>query len=215
MKKLRTTGFIALLVFLFGALFSIQFLDKPLALFIHEQGFDQWFFPRYITEDGISVLLGISLLSFLLVPTHKQIIQRLFCILYFILALVFAEWIRVKLGIICGRAWPTTWSGSGIYGSLVGDNHFGFHFFQSDSWKGSFPSGHTIVTGTICCSLHLIYPKLKAVWMIPMIILPLCLILENYHFLGDILAGTGLSIFISYWGFAGYLWIIQRYSKRA
>lgn len=207
---LKTGGGISLF-FLIFAFISIQFIDKPLTLYIHQQHIDQWTAFSYITECGIPIFSGFCFIFLLLIPTHKHVMARVCFFLYFLVLLVLVELIRIKLGIIFGRNWPLTWAGSGAYGSLVDNNQYAFHFFQSEShWKGSFPSGHSMVITAISCTMYLVYNRFKYLWMAPMIAMPICLVLLNYHYLGDCLAGIGLSVLFSYYGFVGYLWILPQ-----
>lgn len=213
-KSYLKTGGIISLVFFVLAFISIQFVDKPLTLSIHHYYFDQLYDLSYITEYEIPIFAGFCAILLLLIPTHKQVMPRLCFVLYFLVLLSLVELVRIKLGIICGRNWPLTWYGSGMYGSLVGDNHYAFHFFQSD-WKGSFPSGHSMAITAICCTMYLIYNQLKYLWIMPVILMVTCLVLLNYHYLGDCLAGIGLSVFFSYYGFVLYLWLTRILFKRS
>lgn len=200
---------IAVLLFILS-LFSIQFLDKPLALWIHANGWDQQLILTYITEYSVPALSIFCILFVLAYPIRLSLWHRFLFIGYVFLIVSLVIWIRGKLGIICGRSWPMTWPESGVYGSLISNDQYGFHFFQSHHWRGSFPSGHCVVISTICFTMYLYSPvellcqRFLSLWMLPIILMLISQVLLNYHYLGDSLAGVALGIFASYEGFKIY-----------
>lgn len=201
------TGAYASLIFFMLAVVCVNFIDKPLALFIHAQGVDQWRMLSYITEDGIAPLMLFCFLIFGIFSSDKSFWRRIVFIAYAIALFYLATWIREELGMIFARSWPKVWSGSGIYGGLVSDGQFGFHFFQSAAWKGSFPSGHSVKTSYICCMMFLIYPQFKYryLWWLPLIAMVIALVLQNFHYLGDCFAGIALGVLVAYAAF--YSWL--------
>ena len=214
-KYYLKTGALIALVFFALAMLSVNFIDKPLALFIHARGFDQWHILSLVTEHGIVSLIIFSLLILGIFPTDELIWKRVALIVYAVILAYLAIWIRRKLGVICARSWPNVWMDSGIYGGLIGDGQFGFHFFQPTSWKGSFPSGHSVETSYISCIMFLIYSqfKYKYLWWIPVIAMVTCQVLQNFHFFGDCLAGVALGVLVAYWAFGFYLWLPHRMIK--
>lgn len=191
---------IAILFFAFSCI-SIYFIDKPLALYLHEHGFNNWFALSIITEYGIPAFIAFCIIFLCYVPTHPTLSQRLLFLVYAIIIISFTELARIKLGVLFARSWPLAWSGSGVYGSLIPGNQFGFHFLESSNWKGAFPSGHSMAITSICCTMYLIYNRYLVLWIIPTILMQISLILLNYHYLSDCLAGIGLGVLISYYGF--------------
>ncbi len=209
-KSYFKTGAVLGLSFLLLSLLSIFFMDKTLALHLHQYGVDQWLILSYITECGIPLYFFICIGLLIAIPTSRSIAQRILFVTYVIAIMLLAKWIRVELGIIFGRNWPQTWAGSGSYGSLISDHHYYFHFFESSTFKGSFPSGHLMVITILCCTFYFIYPQFLLLWILPFVLIPVCLILLNYHYLGDCLAGIGLGLWMSYYGFAGYTWLSKQ-----
>lgn len=71
--------------------------------------------------------------------------------------------------------------------------------------KTIFSAGWIVASIFFLLSLYLtmalLYPQFKFWWSIPIVIMASCLILLNYHFLGDSLAGIALGVFLSYYGF--------------
>jgi hypothetical protein len=200
--------YLALIFFILSAL-SVCFIDKTLALHIHSYGIDQWLILSYITEYGIQTYIFICIAMLFAAPNNLSVSQRLLLVVYTIVILLFAKWLRAELGIILGRSWPLTWAYSGPYGSFISDNDANFHFLKSSTFKGSFPSGHSLAITLLCCSFYLAYKRYFLLWFVPVILIPVCLILLNYHYLGDTLAGVGLGLLLSYYGFAGYCWLSQ------
>lgn len=208
-------GFVGAVVFMALSLFSIYFIDKPLTLLIHAEKWDQWHVLTYFSEYSLSVLCVLCPLILLIFPRKHTLRQRVLWALYFLVLIYVVGWFRQEMGIFAGRSWPMTWSGSGPYGSLIGDHVFGFHFWQSTDWKGSFPSGHSAVMAAVCFTMLLKYPafKYKVVWIVLIMLMPICMVLLNYHFLGDCFAGLALGMLMSYGGFSLAKKLMQKVFK--
>jgi membrane-associated phospholipid phosphatase len=101
--------------------------------------------------------------------------------------------LKNELKAILGRDWPISWCSTNP--SWIKDHAFGFHFLkgsflQGGDAVGSFPSGHTAIAFATFLPLGLIYRRL----------LPWCvliasaeggaLVMLNYHFPSDVLAGA-------------------------
>jgi len=71
---------------------------------------------------------------------------------------------------------------------------YGFHWLQN----GGFPSGHMCVFGAGLVIIAYAYPKFKIPALILGTGLGLVLILLNYHFLSDVIAGAYLGISIGF-----------------
>ena len=112
---------------------------------------------------------------------------------YFYLCLQLTLELKTGLKIIFGRYWPTTWIAGNL--SLIHDGIYGFHWWHGWGNQGGFPSGHTTYTLFCCTCLYLTLPRLKYLWLLLALLIPSCLIILNYHFLGDCLAGIGLGSF--------------------
>ena len=213
------TGALVACVFFILAVICVNFVDKPLALYMHAQRVDQWHWLLYVTEYEILALIIFSLAILCIFPTDKVFWKRVLFLVCAVIASYLAIWIRRKLGVMCARSWPSVWAHSGIYGGLIGDAQFGFHFLQTSIWKGSFPSGHSTETSFICCIMFLAYSRFqyKYCWWLPLIVMVMGQVLQNFHFLGDCLAGVGLGILVAYVGVGFYMWLmesaISRYVK--
>ena len=179
---------------------------------MHAQGFDQWHWLSYITERGILALDIFAFIMLCFFPTDKLLWKRILLLLIIIAGGCFAIWVRRRLGVMCARSWPNIWANSGVYGGLIGDGQFGFHFFKTSSWKGSFPSGHSVEMSYICCMMYLVYHrfKYKYLWWLPLIAMVIGQVVQNFHFLGDCLAGIALGVLVAYCVFAVCQWLREK-----
>lgn len=100
--------------------------------------------------------------------------------------------IKDQLKFAFGRTWPDTW-GPGIV-SLVRDNVYGFHFFQSGKSFESFPSGHAAVAAAVLSVIWILFPNLRVFCTIGLIAVDIGLVALNLHFLSDVVAGSFVGI---------------------
>jgi membrane-associated phospholipid phosphatase len=87
-----------------------------------------------------------------------------------------------------------------------------FHFLQGNR-ESSFPSGHMVMAGAFSIALARIYPRSLAVFIILLCLAGALLVVGDWHFLSDVLAGVfigGTAGFV-----AGELWIehVQRHGE--
>jgi membrane-associated phospholipid phosphatase len=205
----------------FGAsIICIKFIDKPLTLYIytytHSPHFNQHLLQiaNYVTEYASIIFIGIYLWVWIK-KLNLKLSARISSFIYLSLISFITLWIKNKLKLTLGRNWPQNWAESGPNGSLINNNKFGFNFSTSNQWVGSCPSGHITFLSMSIISIHLLfynngYP-LKTIshmaTILIMITMTACLVILNYHYLGDCLAGLTLGSFISYYGIALYTWI--------
>lgn len=203
------TGTLFAFIFFILAIVCINFVDKTLALHVHAYGFDQWHALSHYTENSIVIVDIFSFIILCLFPTSKSFWKRVLLIAIIIAGACLAIWIRRTLGVIGARSWPQFWPGCGIYGALTYDGQFGFHFFQTSAWRGSFPSGHSTEIAFICCMMYLVYHRFryKFLWWLPVVAMMVGQVLQNFHFLGDCFAGIALGFLVAYVGFGVYSWL--------
>ena len=180
-----------------GALTAILWVDRPLTLWVHQMGIDQWLILRNLTE-GLPPVATFAVVVALVwrswCSTIKSKLQRLsvglLSSVYFYLLLKLTMQIKTSLKVVFGRYWPKTWIANNL--SLIHDNVFGFNWWHGFGNQGSFPSGHSTYIGFCCVWLCYAQPRLNYVWITGLILMPLGLIALDYHFLGDCLAGISL-----------------------
>lgn len=73
---------------------------------------------------------------------------------------------------------------------------YGFHWFQGGGFYDGFPSGHMAVFMTLTAAIWRFYPRCRIICPIFMLVFASSLIVTNYHFLGDILAGAYLGVLV-------------------
>jgi len=72
----------------------------------------------------------------------------------------------------------------------VRDGVYGFHFFQFGKSFESFPSGHAAVAAAVLTIAGIMYPSLRVVCAIGVLLADAGLVVLNLHFLGDVVAGS-------------------------
>jgi membrane-associated phospholipid phosphatase len=196
-----------LLVTLF-ALISVTWFDRPVATWVHNL-FGSPHFGRMARSPGQSIPL-ISAVAFVIYG-FAAILGRQFskvetAALMCTVSLLATEVTKNQLKFVFGRTWPDSWA-PGIV-SFIHDNQFGFHFFHSGQSYGSFPSGHAAAVAAVMSVLWIMFPKLRAGWVICMAAADLGLVLLNLHFISDVVVGTfvgsSVGLFtITLWSAAG------------
>jgi membrane-associated phospholipid phosphatase len=172
------------------------FVDRPVACFVHRHQLDRFEEFRWLTEPPPAVQLWAPLaLAALAVrralgPWRRwQYVLLLACV-----ALIVADQARQSLGDVCGRYWPETWHNDNP--SLIGSGAYGFHPFQTGDDVGSFPSGHAARIAAFAAVFWIAYPQAR--WFCAVLAAPMlaALIAANYHFVGDVIAGTVLGAIV-------------------
>ena len=191
--KLWIASLLAMAVF---TLLAIWWLDRPIALLVHEL-----FGGRQVSSDiARSSVLSIPLMTacvfvvFGLAALMGRQFSRLESVaLLCTVGILAAEAIKDQLKLAFGRTWPDSWAPQ--ITSLIRDHAYGFHFFHGGHSYESFPSGHAAVATAVISILWTAYPRARIAYAICILAADLGLVLLNVHFLSDVLAGTfvGLS----------------------
>jgi membrane-associated phospholipid phosphatase len=189
--KLWVVGFIATAGVV---LVSVQWIDRPIALWI----FDVFGGRRIPTHqaDRIVQIPAVTAIVFVICGIIA-IMGRRFSKLEATIAMcaistLATTVIKDQLKFAFGRTWPDTW-GPGIV-SLVRDNVYGFHFFQSGKSFESFPSGHAAVAAAVLSVIWILFPNLRVFCTIGLIAVDVSLVALNLHFLSDVVAGSFVGI---------------------
>lgn len=179
--------------------------DRPFASWVHERLADQqhgWFTASYA---GQSLRFG----PFGLMAIPAEILGRLAALAFVVLAISASAGWRVGtrgriLLALClsvfasteingilkeafGRTWPESWLGDNP--SWIRDGVFGFFPFHGGQGWASFPSGHTAVIAAPAAVLWQVWPQLRMLWGVLVAIVIAGLILGNFHFVSDTIAG--------------------------
>jgi membrane-associated phospholipid phosphatase len=79
---------------------------------------------------------------------------------------------------------------------LVHPDQFGFHWFQGGGDFSGFPSGHMAVLTALMLGISRYFPRLRPVCAGLLLLLALALIVTQYHFFSDIVAGVYVGLLV-------------------
>jgi len=188
---LRRTLF-ALFACVFLVVTCYYFIDRPVALFVHQHEIAKtpglvWLtYPPPWLQAWSPLVLALLMVRRAWGPwRHWQHVLFVACV-----SLIVADEFRTSLGDLCGRYWPETWHDNNP--SFIGTGTYGFHPFQSGDDTGSFPSGHAARILGVLTVFWLAMPRgrwLYAILAVPMLV---ALVAMNYHFVSDVIAGSVL-----------------------
>ena len=121
---------------------------------------------------------------------------RFFKLLGISLPMAFA--IKALLKWVFGRMDARVW--------IIHPDEYVFHWFHGGQGFQGFPSGHMLVFTPLLLALWDFYPRYRMVFLLAWLGLALALMVTEYHFLSDVVAGAYLG-FLVYTG-------TRRYSNR-
>lgn len=182
--------------------FCYYFVDRPVAFFVHRHEIPRFEEFRWLTEPPPLVQSWSPLVLIALVvrrafgPWRRW--QHVLCLAC--VSLIVADQFRESLGDLCGRYWPETWRDNNP--SLIGSGAYGFHPFQVGDDIGSFPSGHAARISAFVAVFWLALPRGR--WMYAILAVPMlvALVAMDYHFVGDVVAGSTLGAVVGSWAVA-------------
>jgi membrane-associated phospholipid phosphatase len=172
------------------------FVDRPVARFVHNHRIPRFEELRWLTEPPPLVQSWAPLLLVLLAVRrafgpwrHWQHMLFVACV-----SLIVADQFRQSLGDLFGRYWPETWHDNNP--SLIGTDTYGFHPFQVGDDVGSFPSGHSARIVGFASVFWLAMPRWR--WLCVALAVPMLIALigMDYHFVGDVIAGSTLGAIV-------------------
>jgi membrane-associated phospholipid phosphatase len=79
---------------------------------------------------------------------------------------------------------------------LLHPDQFGFHWFHGGGDFSAFPSGHMTVFAVLLLGISRYFPKLRPTCSGLLLVLALALIITQYHFFSDIVAGLYLGLIV-------------------
>jgi len=167
MQKLLRRSSIALAVCLSAVLVCYFWVDRPTAFFVDRHHLNQVKVFHWLTYPPPEL------------PTW----------------LIVTDQFRVCLGDVCGRYWPETWFQNNP--SLIGNGTYGFHPFQRGDDLGSFPSGHAARILSFVFVWFVVMPRTRVIGATISVAMLVSLVLMNYHFVSDVIAGGFLGAIIA------------------
>jgi len=178
---------IGTLTVLILVLISIFFLDIPLADWLDKNLNAN---APFVNNSNIPDLLDVTVVIltslswgvyFYLVSRKIQNQNTLFCqITGTVLPLSMG--IKIALKWFFGRIETRTW--------LSNPGSYGFHWFNGMEGFEGFPSGHMLVLTSLLLTLWHFYPRYRLYYGIVWLCLGTALIVTEYHFLSDVIAGA-------------------------
>ena len=204
MKKLFAGSLVAAILL---TLLSIRYFDQPLALYILDH-----LGKRFLFSEAVSNMPDLLFFT-------AASVSALCWLGYFLLRRrgVGREW--MKFFSVLGTSLPLAFALKEILKWLFGRENtriwvahprpITFHWFHGNQSFHGFPSGHMLVFTTIFLALWAFFPRSRALFLSGWIALATALIVTEYHFLGDVVAGSYLGFLVH----AGTLALYRRTSR--
>jgi membrane-associated phospholipid phosphatase len=170
---------------------AIALLDRPAARFAHDV-IGRHAPLRWLTLP-IEYLVPLSLIMLAvlgLAALRRPLRGVAHTLLLATLALTIADALGDGLKRAFGRTWPETWTNHNP--SWIDNHVFGFFPFHGGPGWASFPSGHMFATTSLLGVFWLLAPRLRPLWTLLIALMAIGLYTMDYHFISDIIAGTGL-----------------------
>ena len=187
---------VALAICAFAIVVCYYFIDRPVAFFVHDHQIASFEELHWLTEPPPIVQSWSPLIIVLLLVRRAGGPWRAWQHVLFVafIGLIVADQFRESIGELCGRYWPETWHNDNP--SLIGTGSYGFHPFQANDDVGSFPSGHSARIMGFAGVFWIAMPRWR--WLCAILALPMliALVAMNYHFVGDVIAGSVLGAIV-------------------
>ncbi|MDZ4656327.1 MAG: phosphatase PAP2 family protein [Bythopirellula sp.] len=199
-RKLLNRTLAAIIAGGFAVTLCYFFVDRQVAFYVNNHGINKITAFKWLTYSPPLVQTWSPVVIALLAVRRAfgpwknwQHVLFVACV-----SLIIADQFRYSIGDAAGRYWPETWHDDNP--SLIGNGTYGFHLFHADDDEGSFPSGHA---GRIVGFLGVFWLALpRGRWLYVLLALPMlvALVAMNYHFVGDVVAGSVLGAIVAAWG---------------
>ena len=88
-----------------------------------------------------------------------------------------------------------------------------FYWFHGAGNYGGFPSGHMAVFTALFIALWTFYPRYRSLYAGFLSVLALALIVTDYHFISDVLAGVYLGFIVNYLTHLGITFVSDRWTR--
>jgi membrane-associated phospholipid phosphatase len=194
-RRLLRLTLIAIAVCLAAVLICYFWIDRPVAFFVYNHHLNTFRAFRWLTYPPPEVQNWSALMLTILVIRRAwgPFLRWQKVLLVACLSLIVADDFRISLGDVCGRYWPNTWTHDNP--SLIGTGAYGFHPFQRGDDVGSFPSGHSARILSFAAVWVIAMPGSRTVQIVAVVLcapMLVSLVLMNYHFVSDVIAGSVL-----------------------
>jgi len=166
-----------------------QFVDRPVAFFVHDHPVFDEPVLKWLTypPPALQALAPLALAALMVRRAWGPFTRWQSALLAACLALIVADQCKESLAYVFGRYWPGTWIDNNP--SLLRDGAYGFHPFHEGSAYGSFPSGHAARTAAAAAVVWVAYPAWRWVSVAATVAVCSGLLAMDYHFVGDVIGG--------------------------
>ncbi|MCL5406385.1 MAG: phosphatase PAP2 family protein [Deltaproteobacteria bacterium] len=170
------------------------YLDIRLARFISEEVGDGFLLSRPISNIPDSLLLLVCVMTLVswagrLYLLRKPAWLRYADFLEYVgLALPMAFLFKAVLKDLFGRIDARAW--------LLHSGGLSFHWFHGGGAFSGFPSGHMAVFTVLMIGISRYFPRLRFLCFALLLALALALMITQYHFFSDIVAGVSVGVIV-------------------
>lgn len=173
---------------------SIAFVDRPAATWSHDHLRGIALFPwlTYLVDPLLPAAVVVFAVAGLALARGWKLPGWFLTLLAAGLATVIAVVIKDQLKWTFGRPWPETWTHNNP--SWIGTGTYGFFPFHGGQGWASFPSGHMTRITAFMTVLWLRIPRYRWLWATFIVLVAAGLYGADYHFVGDMIAGTYLGV---------------------
>ncbi len=184
------------------ALFCYEFVDRPIAFWVHDHFLSEGFWIQPTTDIGPVFMYSAPPVVIMLGIRRMFGPWRHWELSVFAAASSLLIMYCIKNGLkwFFGRPWPETWIDNNP--SLIRDNFYAFQWFRGGRAFGSFPSGHSTAVCSIAAVVWIAWPKARWGAALAVALMVAALVGNDYHFVGDCIAGGFL-------GWIGGTWIAR------
>jgi membrane-associated phospholipid phosphatase len=199
-RRLLRRTLIATALCIAAVLVCYFWIDRPVAFFVYRHHIDKFQVFRWLTYPPPEIQNWSALVLTILLVRRAWGSFLLWQKTLFVacLSLIVADDFRISLGDVFGRYWPETWTHDNP--SLIGTGTYGFHPFQRGDDVGSFPSGHATRILAFATVWLIAMPRSRMVQVVVIILsapMLVSLVVMNYHFVSDVIAGSVLGAIVA------------------
>jgi membrane-associated phospholipid phosphatase len=173
----------------------VAYVDRPVALFVDGRlrRTEVWLWlSRALGPLDLVVILalafllgcGVSVLSVRMLPPWTR--TPLLCSW----AAMWATAAAIIFKNIFGRAWPDP--------GYVRNRIYEFRLLHGGPHWNSFPSGTAAISAAIAAVVWIAMPRWRAMSALAVVVVCAAVVITNYHWVGDVIAGTFLGVSIGW-----------------
>jgi membrane-associated phospholipid phosphatase len=139
----------------------------------------------------LTCMISVSSWAYYLILRHRGITStsRQFCQIIGI-SLPLSYLLKSLLKLLFGRINTRIW--------LANPASDHFHWFHGGTNYNGFPSGHMTFFAAFSAAVWIFYPRYRSISIGLMLVLAVALVITDYHFLSDVIAGTYLGLCTTY-----------------